>query len=71
MSSSRHIGMNLSLCLDKDETFAGQLFYSKCRFGLLRDVILRYIFHFPRDGGQLNQLFGVFLLLQISFSLGN
>ena len=43
MSSSRHIGMNLSLCLDKDETFAGQLFYSKCLFGLLRDVILRYI----------------------------
>ena len=43
MSSSRHIGMNLSLCLDKDETFAGQLCNSKCLFGLLRDVILRHI----------------------------
>ena len=43
MSSSHHIGMNLSLCLDKDETFAGQLCNSKCLFDPLRDVILRYI----------------------------
>ena len=43
MSSSRHIGMNLSLCLDKDETFAGQLCNSKCLFDPLRDAILRYI----------------------------
>ena len=43
MSSSRHIGMNLSLCLDKDETFAEQLCNSKCLFGLLRDFILQYI----------------------------
>ena len=67
MSSSRHIGMNLSLCLDKDETFAGQLCNSKCLFGLLRDFILRYISTFL---GLVGSYLGVFLLMQ-SFNLGN
>ena len=67
MSSSRHIGMNLSLCLDKDETFAGQLCNSKCLFCLLRDFILRYISTFL---GLVGSYLGVFLLMQ-SLNLGN
>ena len=58
MSSSRHIGMNLSLCLDKDETFAGQLCNSKCLFGLLRDVIFRCISTFLGVVGSLISYLG-------------
>ena len=58
MSSSRHSGMNLSLCLDKDETFAGQLCNSKCLFGLLRDFILRYISTFLGVVGSLISYLG-------------